>query len=91
VAIITDRVSKQVGEALDAFAKTRNYDDVKSVATYVNSSVPQFKAEAERVIALRDQSYANLYQFIQEVTTGVKPVPKSYAEVQVVLPELTWE
>ena len=64
---------------------------MKSAATYVNSAVPQFKAEAERVIALRDQSYASLYQFIQEVTTGVKPVPKSYAEIQAILPELTWE
>ena len=91
VSIITERVSQQVGQALDAFAKTRNYDDVKSAATYVNSAVPQFKAEAERVIALRDQSYASLYQFIQDVATGAKPVPKTYAEVQAILPELTWE
>lgn len=91
MAIVASKVSTEVGEALDEFVKERNYDDVRSCATYVNSSNPQFQAEANRVIALRDQSYTALYTYLNDVTTGVLPLPKSFADIKAHLPALTWE
>ncbi len=91
VNVIVARVSLEIGQKLDEFAKTRNYDDVKSAVTYLNSAIPKFKTEAERIAALRDQTYASLYQFIEDIRTGTKPAPKSFSEINVVLPELTWE
>lgn len=91
IAKVMDIVSREVGNLLDAFARTRQYDDVKSCATYATSANTQFKAEADRIVALRDQTYAALYAYITEVMSGAKPVPKSFAEIKAVLPELTWE
>ena len=91
VSAVVARVSLEIGQKLDDFAKTRNYDDVKSAVTYLNSDVPQFKAEAERIAALRDQTYSLLYQYISDIKTGVKPIPKSFGEINAILPELTWE
>lgn len=83
-------VSEEVGQTLNDFVKTRNYDDVKSCATYVTSTNIQFKTEAERVILLRDQTYSALYVYIDQVVTGQVPVPKSFDEIKALLPELTW-
>lgn len=88
---VAEKVSAEIGVALDEFAHTRNYDDVKSCATYVNSANPQFKAEAERIISLRDQTYTALYTYLSDVTTAVLPLPKSFADIQAHLPTLAWE
>lgn len=88
---VVNLVSKKVSEILDDFARTKNYDDVKSCATYSNSTNPTFKAEADRIIQLRDNCFANLYTYIGEVAAAVKPVPESFSEVQALLPALTWE
>jgi hypothetical protein len=87
---VIDQVSKEIGDSLDAFAKTRNYDDVKSCATYVSSTNPQFKAEADKIIELRDQTYSALYNYIGQIISGQAPVPKSFSEIKAVLPELVW-
>lgn len=92
-AKIVERVSFEVGQSLDTFVVTRGYDDVKSCASYVNSSNPQFQAEATRTIALRDQTYTNLYTYLDTLISGTNPLPKSFNEIKVTanLPELTWE
>ena len=89
---IMERVSYEVGQSLDDFVATRNYDDVKSCSSYVNSSNVQFQAEATRVIALRDQTYTNLYTYLATLTAGTNPLPKSFEEIKTTanLPELTW-
>lgn len=88
---VVNMVSKRVSDMLDEFARTKNYDDVKSCATYSNSTNATFKAEADRIIELRDQCFSDLYLYIAEVSTGTKPVPSSFSEIQALLPELTWE
>jgi len=77
-------------EALDAFAKSRGYDDIKSAVTYVDSVVPTFAAEGAAAKNLRDQSWAALYSYLNDVKNGVKPVPKNVAEIVANCPALTW-
>src|SRR5690242_8980331 len=43
--------------ALDAVAQSWGYDNLISAASYANSTVPQFKAEAEVLISWRDQTW----------------------------------
>jgi hypothetical protein len=87
---VAQKASVEVGETLDAFVKERNYDDVRSCVSYTNSSNPQFKAEADRVIVLRDQTYSALYAYLADVTAGTVPLPKSSQDFKQGLPALTW-
>jgi len=77
-------------ETLDAFARTRSYDDLRSLCTYVWSGIPKFQEEAERAVYLRDLTWVTLNQYFNEVQAGVQPVPTSWLSIQNLLPELTW-
>ena len=46
---------------LDAVAKSWGYDSLVSAVSYANSTNPQFKAEAEALIAWRDAYWAEAY------------------------------
>ena len=78
------------------FAATRGYGTVNvdaftSLTTYKDSIVPKFKAEATRGLALRDQAWANMLTYFSQVATGAVPVPTTIAEVDALIPALTWE
>lgn len=91
VSRVVDMVSKQADDMLDAFVQTKFYSSVASAATYLGSANLQFKAEAERVVYLRDQTYGALYTYLGEVTAGTRAVPISFSEIETNLPTLTWE
>ncbi len=75
---------------LDDFARTRNYDGILSACTYATSSVPKFRTEGQYCVDARDNTWATLYQLLAEVEAGTRPVPSGYAEIEPLLPELTW-
>ena len=79
-----------VQQRLDAFAQTRGYDGIMSAASYYGSSNPKFKAEADRAIQLRDNTWAICYTILDDVLAGKRPIP-TLDEIFVELPELTWE
>jgi len=75
---------------LDTFAQTKNYDDIKSVATYVNSSIPAFALDASTAVLLRDQSWDALNTYIASVQAGTTPVPLTVEEITAIIPTLAW-
>lgn len=80
----------QTQQRLDTFARTRNYDNILSAATYATSTIPKFAAEGQRAVDLRDQTWATLYQILADVQAGTRPMPTSFADIEPDLPELTW-
>lgn len=76
---------------LDSFAKTRNYDGILSLCTYATSTNPTFKAEGERGVYLRDETWNALYVIMAEVKAGKRPHPTGFGDVVGELPELTWQ
>lgn len=48
--------------ALDNLAKSWGYDSMVEAASYVNSTNPQYKAEAEALVLWRDQTWDKIYQ-----------------------------
>ena len=78
-------------QRLDDFARTRNYDNILSACTYATSTVPQFQAEGQRAVDLRDLTWASLYQLLGEVQNGTRPIPTSYSDIESELPALSWE
>ena len=77
-------------QQLDAFARARRYDSMLSLCTYTNSSVPQYRQEAEHAMALRDQTWATLHRILADVEAGTRPAPAQFADIAPELPALVW-
>ena len=86
VQSITDATQKR----LDDFAKTRNYDGILSACTYATSTVPKFAAEGQYCVNARDNTWAALYTIMAEVEAETRPMPTGYADIEPLLPVLTW-
>lgn len=80
-----------VSVKLDEFARTKRYNDFIHLTGYRYSAIPSFAAEAMRGYTLRDQIWANLLNYFTQVTTGAVPVPTSIADVDSLIPAMTWE
>lgn len=85
---------KQVVDAiqsrLDTFAQTRNYQDILSAVSYVNSSVPNFAADAAYCVTARDNTWATLHTLYAEVQANTRTIPETVQGVLDLLPTLAW-
>lgn len=84
------QVVNKVQERLDDFARTRNYDNILSAATYATSKVAKFAAEGQYAVEARDGTWAALYELMAEVEAGTRTPPTSYEEIEQELPALVW-
>jgi len=75
---------------LDDFARTRKYDGILSLCTYATSTVAKFAQEGQYGVTARDATWAKLYEMLDEVQAGTRPMPSGYAEIQGELPALVW-
>lgn len=75
---------------LDTFARTRNYDDIKSASDYAGCSVPKFSVEGTYCRDARAETWAKLYEMLAEVQAGTRPMPAGFADVEPELPALVW-
>ena len=78
-----------VQQRLDDFAKTRNYTNIMSAATYATSTAPKFKAEGQYAVEARDATWAKCYEVLAAVEAGSRPMP-TLDELLTELPVLTW-
>lgn len=74
---------------LDQFAQTRLYANIGSACTYVDSTIPKFKAEALYCVQLRDLTYIQSYSILDDVLSGRRPIP-TLQEVLDELPTPKW-
>ena len=79
-----------VVKRLDAFAQTRSYDDIKSASDYAGCSVPQFDIEGTYCRNARAETWAKLYEMLDEVQAGTRPMPAGFADIEPDLPALVW-
>jgi hypothetical protein len=79
-----------IQQRLDEFARTRGYSGILSACTYATSTVPRFAAEGQHCVNLRDVTWSAAYQLLDEVLSGVRPVPQSIADIEQDLPVLAW-
>lgn len=75
---------------LDDFARSRGYDSCLSACTYATSPTPRFAAEGQYCVAARDATWAKLYEILDEVLAGARPMPSGYADIETELPALVW-
>lgn len=74
---------------LDAFAKTRYYDDIGSAASYAGDDIPRFNSDGMYCKKKRSETWAVCYQVLGEVEAGKRPIP-TQAELDALLPPLQW-
>ncbi len=82
---------KKVGEDLDVFANTRDYDGIVSLCSYATDPDPAHAAEAQRGVELRSQAWASIRDYQMAVATGATPVPRFESEIFAIVPALTWD
>ena len=75
---------------LDDFARTRNYDGILSLCTYATSPNTKFATEGQYGIVARDATWSKLYEMLDEVQAGTRPIPASFADIESELPTLEW-
>jgi hypothetical protein len=87
---IKDEIVAREQYQQDAFAKTRGYDDIKSASDYAGCAVPKFDAEGTYCKNARALRWAKLYEIMDEVLAGTRPMPQSHSEIDSELPPLIW-
>jgi len=77
---------------VDATAQARDYDNAVSCASYVNSTNPQWAAEAQAFVAWRDAVWAHAFAELAKVENGQRAQPtisEFIAEIAAIVP-MTW-
>lgn len=102
--VLTNSIVADTQKRLDDFARTRGYDDVNSASKYKDISdadiaslpkaeqslVAKFKVESQYLALMTARTWASLYLILDEVQTGVGPVPSGFADIEALLPQLRW-
>ena len=86
-AVATYRKAIQV--LIDGKAQEKQYDDGNSLASYVNSTVPEWAIEAQTFVAWRDQVWACALAELAKVQSGERPQP-SVEDFLAELPAFGW-
>lgn len=92
IQIQIQRDAKHFAQAiLDEFAEARKYSSIVTLCSYINSSNPVYRAEAQQGIEARDAIWASLFDVFSKIDSGELPKPKSSAELteNLVRPEWT--
>lgn len=87
---IIAEITEKTQARLDAFARTRMYDDIKSLSDYAGDDDPVFNAEGTYGKAKKSQTWRTLINYMEEVKAGTKPMPSSFSDVEPLLPVLEW-
>ena len=74
---------------IDTTARSKNYADGFALASYVNSTIPAWAAEATAFVAWRDQVWLYAYTEFAKVQSGQRPQP-TIAELVSELPQIVW-
>lgn len=81
---------KIVADRLDQFARTRQYENIAIACSYTNSNIIKFKIEGDYCVKIRDATWNKLYEVINNIKNGTRPVPESFSDILDELPALQW-
>lgn len=74
---------------MDSVVRTRNYKNIHTAASYVNSTNEKFAREGAACNKWRDDVWDKCYAILDEVKTGKRAIP-TLEEVIAELPKLVW-
>jgi hypothetical protein len=83
------RLTTLIQRRLDEIAAERGYDSILSLCSYATSSVPQFRAEGQAGVNIRDQCWVIGYAVLAEIAQGLRDWPAD-AEALAMMPSMQW-
>lgn len=83
-------VQSMVQSLLDSKAQERQYDNIFTALTYINSTNKKFAAEAAALRDWRDAIWTECYAYLAKVEAGEVRMPDSWEEVEKLLPSFRW-
>lgn len=83
-------ITAQVQQRLDTFAQSRGYDNIVSACSYATSQHIKYGPEGRYCVAAREDTWDVMFQIEADVAAGLRPIPRSYEEIEPELPVLTW-
>lgn len=87
--LISD-ITAAIQNRLDNFARTRNYDDIKSLSDYAGDTDPIFNSEGSYGKSLRSQTWRTAITILEDIKAGRRPLPSGYEDLAPELPEMRW-
>lgn len=84
-----DDYKNAIVSMLDAKAQERRYENSTTIATYVNSTIPAWSAEATAYVAWRDDVWSYTYTELEKVMGGLRPQP-TVEDFLTELPAMVW-
>lgn len=87
---IQARITMQVQQRLDDFARTRNYDNCLSACSYATSTNVKFKNEGLYCVASRDETWVKCAEILNDALAGNRPIPENINDFENELPVLVW-
>lgn len=87
--VATDDYARAIQAHVDAVAASRGYGNGVMLASYKDSTIPQWAAEAEAFIPWRDQVWASAYATLAAVQAGQQQ-PPTLAGLIASLPAIQW-
>ena len=92
-ALTEQQIQKYFEDAIEAYmtsvVQTRNYRDIHTAASYVNSTNEKFAKEGAACNKWRDDVWNKCYDILAEVKAGKRVIP-TLEEVIAELPVLVW-
>jgi hypothetical protein len=89
----TDRFIKEIADLIESLvddtARSKQYENGVSLASYANSTVEQWKLEAATFIAWRDSVWAYAYEQLAIYSGNEEPLP-SVDQFMESLPKIQW-
>jgi hypothetical protein len=75
---------------LDSAAKERGYDDAERCISYITSTNPTWKADADAMNTHRDAVWSKLFEIMGQVESGGRAAPTGFDEIEPELPVIDW-
>ncbi|OWV94432.1 hypothetical protein ATY81_12570 [Rhizobium sp. R72] len=88
-SMAVDDYQSSVQALVDQTARSRRYNNGDSLASYVASTNPAWKAEAQAFVAWRDAVWQYAYSELAKVQAGEREQP-SIDDFLLELPEIVW-
>ena len=89
IAEVISRYRTAIQSMIDQTASERQYDSGANLASYVNSTIPQWASEATAFVAWRDQVWAYALAELDKVQNGDRVQP-SVEDFLTELPVFEW-
>jgi hypothetical protein len=83
------KAEQLIEEYISNTAKSRGYDSTLSITSYISSTIPQWKAEADTFIAWRDEVWGWAIDQFSRIGSGEIPIP-TLDEIKQAIPQITW-